>query len=393
MNDELQTAWRIEQHKVASQVILQPNPDIQIQTPCTNTQSTPIHNANNNANNALSQDEFQSLPIHAHHRLGGVDVSFGPNNQAIAVYVITQGPQILYRKTLSYELTVPYISSYLSYREIHPLTTLVHAQQKSHPKVTPTVILVDGNGIFHERRAGIASFLGVWTGIPTIGVAKSLYCMDGITKECVLHGLQETLHAFLKGRCDCPPFESGAIHEGTCEDEDENQHEKVVFCTRPIVCKPKDEMNHKMPPPSSSSTSTACSIPKEPRMSTTIPTLGESIPKLNSYYGMAIPIQGKRGDILAAALVGHGGRIQTVTAGTKQNKTQKQCGTKTPIFISIGHNVSLQEAIQICAGVSYAKIPEPVRQADLIGRDLLRQSKKQEEEEEDEKVVVVEFDR
>ena len=96
---------------------------------------------------------------------------------------------------------------------------------------------------------------------------------------------------------------------------------------------------------------------------------------------MAIPIQGKSGDILAAALVGHGGRI----TGTKGKG--KQCATKIPIFISIGHNISLQEAIQICAGVSFAKIPEPVRQADLIGRDLLRQSK-----EEEEVVEVVELD-
>ena len=378
MNDELQTAWRIEQLKVASKVILQPNPDIHIQTSCTSTTN----------NNDLSRDDFQTLPIHVdvntnvhvqnhHRRLGGVDVSFGPNNEAIAVYVITQGPQqeILYRKTLVYPLTVPYVSSYLSYREIHPLTTLVQQQIQSHPQVTPTVILVDGNGIFHERRAGIASFLGVRTGIQTIGVAKSLYCMDGITKEVVLDGLQKTVHAFHACR-DCPPVECGVVDDND-EDKDHDEDKEVVFCTRPIVCKPKDESTNM-------SSSSSSSIMKEPTTST-IPTLGESIQKLNPYYGMAIPIQGKSGDILAAALVGHGGRIITGKKGKGKQK-QKQCGTKIPIFISIGHNISLQEAIQICAGVSFAKIPEPVRQADLIGRDLLRQSK------EEDKVVVVELD-
>ena len=61
------------------------------------------------------------------------------------------------------------------------------------------------------------------------------------------------------------------------------------------------------------SSSSSSSIMKEPTTST-IPTLGESIKKLKPYYGMAIPIQGKSGDILAAALVGHGGRI----TGTKK---------------------------------------------------------------------------
>src|SRR4029079_9550363 len=38
------------------------------------------------------------------------------------------------------------------------------------------VLLVDGNGILHQRSAGIASHLGVQAGVPTIGIGKSLLC-------------------------------------------------------------------------------------------------------------------------------------------------------------------------------------------------------------------------
>ena len=48
-----------------------------------------------------------------------------------------------------------------------------HVIRKS-PDVTPSAILVDGNGVFHPRHAGLACFVGVHNGIPTIGIGKSL---------------------------------------------------------------------------------------------------------------------------------------------------------------------------------------------------------------------------
>lgn len=63
---------------------------------------------------------------------------------------------------------VPYIPTFLSFREI---PALLHVLEKlKHPY---SALLVDGQGLAHPRRCGIATHLGVLLDIPTVGCAKS----------------------------------------------------------------------------------------------------------------------------------------------------------------------------------------------------------------------------
>ena len=77
--------------------------------------------------------------------------------------------EVIEKSHASRKVEFPYIPGFLAYREA---PVIIDAFSKLKNK--PNLMFVDGNGILHPRRYGIASHLGVVLNIVTIGVAKKL---------------------------------------------------------------------------------------------------------------------------------------------------------------------------------------------------------------------------
>lgn len=60
------------------------------------------------------------------------------------------------------------------------------------------------------------------------------------------------------------------------------------------------------------------------------------------------------------------------TIGIGKNAMQSNPGSLKPIYISVGHRISLDTAVKIARMTCKFRIPEPIRQADIRSRDYLR---------------------
>ncbi|KAF1688112.1 deoxyribonuclease V [Pseudoxanthomonas broegbernensis] len=104
--------------------------------------------------------------------LAGFDVGFedqGAVTRAAVVLLDARTLQPLESHVARVPTAMPYVPGLLSFRELPAL--LGALAMLSH---APDLAVIDGQGIAHPRRLGIAAHFGVATGLPSLGVGKSV---------------------------------------------------------------------------------------------------------------------------------------------------------------------------------------------------------------------------
>lgn len=158
--------------------------------------------------------------------IAGVDIGFEDSGETTraAVVVLKWDPatapdlsvveQVVHRESTR----MPYIPGLLSFREI---PAALGAFEKL--SVMPELVMVDGQGIAHPRRLGVAAHLGLWLDLPTIGIAKSrLYGKHAEVGEqrgdwTPLYAGKETIGAVLRSRAKVKPVYVSPGHRITLE--------------------------------------------------------------------------------------------------------------------------------------------------------------------------------
>ncbi|WP_037910405.1 endonuclease V [Actinacidiphila yeochonensis] len=127
------------------------------------------------------QDRLRPLADHrgpgpaAPRLVAGLDVAYagdgrgtGDRVAAAVVVVDTAELRVVERTTATAATGFPYVPGLFAFRE---LPVLVEALRRL--EAVPDLLLCDGHGLAHPRRFGLACHLGVLTGLPTAGVAKT----------------------------------------------------------------------------------------------------------------------------------------------------------------------------------------------------------------------------
>jgi deoxyribonuclease V len=112
------------------------------------------------------EDDFTAPP----RLIAGFDVGFEDGcetTRAAAVLLDGDSAELRHAHVARVPTSMPYVPGLLSFRELPAL----FAALAMLPEM-PDLVFVDGQGIAHPRRLGIAAHFGVVTGLPCIGVAK-----------------------------------------------------------------------------------------------------------------------------------------------------------------------------------------------------------------------------
>lgn len=148
--------------------------------------------------------------------IAGADISFNKNSSTMyaGIVILTYPDMVLKSFALAnYETDFPYKPGFLGFKEVPALLKVWELIPNK-----PDIVVLDGNGILHPRRMGVASHFGILANQATIGCAKSLLYGQNhapeeakySTTEIRSHG--ETLGFALRTKNNCVPVYISAGH-------------------------------------------------------------------------------------------------------------------------------------------------------------------------------------
>lgn len=120
-----------------------------------------------------------STPLGSFERIAGADIAYHtakPFLFAAVVVLRAADLAVIETRTVTQEATFPYVPGLLSFREVPPLLNAFAELSR-----VPDVVMLDGQGIAHPRRFGLACHLGLWLERPCLGCAKSRLVGDYAT--------------------------------------------------------------------------------------------------------------------------------------------------------------------------------------------------------------------
>jgi deoxyribonuclease V len=120
---------------------------------------------------ALAARVDVSRPLERFELVAGCDVAYHltePRLFAAVAVVRVSDRAVVETRVVTREVNFPYIPGLLSFREIPALLAAF-----ADLRTVPDAVMVDGQGVAHPRRFGLACHLGLWLDMPCVGCAKT----------------------------------------------------------------------------------------------------------------------------------------------------------------------------------------------------------------------------
>lgn len=116
-------------------------------------------------------------------RIAGCDTASLGNKIIAVIVVLDNNLQILEQQYVVKKAEFPYLPGFRAYRELPAMTECFDKLQEQ-----PDVLFIEGHGIAHPRRCGIAAHFGIIIQKPTIGIAKNLLVGEAKDGGIIING-------------------------------------------------------------------------------------------------------------------------------------------------------------------------------------------------------------